>query len=333
MPLDEGTFPAEPEMTDESDGSDAPTEDSDSFALMPTKIPEPEIPATQTADDPTGMIPADSDIVQPENQPDFAFFHPDALPKPTNAMSDHRPMEDSAARDSRHHAVSGIEWGLRRLTSEGSAPQMGNDPDSIPAKETPAAESANTVKVLPTPTTMAATPPLTDLPPPLADRGPDQGVPILPTQPGLSEQTQIGRVTLSSSSPGSAPSPAVQVAQAAANLPQGRTEIALSPPELGSVRIEIEGDHHKMRLIVHIERPDTFDLMRRHAAQLVAELQESGYQDVDLDFGRWDQQQDRQEADESAPAPSFAKLADTPAAPPLSAGPAGLVTNGLFLRI
>jgi hypothetical protein len=69
----------------------------------------------------------------------------------------------------------------------------------------------------------------------------------------------------------------------------GTTEIALSPDELGSVRLRLEADAgNPERMIVHLafDRADTMDLFRRHADQLTEAIRAAGYAEARLDFGQ-----------------------------------------------
>lgn len=69
-------------------------------------------------------------------------------------------------------------------------------------------------------------------------------------------------------------------------------ELTLSPEELGKVRLTFSTDNDSMRLIVHAERPETLDLMRRHIDQLGKDFREMGYASVSFSFqgGAQDQQ-------------------------------------------
>jgi hypothetical protein len=69
----------------------------------------------------------------------------------------------------------------------------------------------------------------------------------------------------------------------------GTTEIALSPDELGNVRLRLETDARDPdRVIVHLafDRPETMDLFRRHADQLSEAMRAAGYAETRLDFGQ-----------------------------------------------
>lgn len=90
--------------------------------------------------------------------------------------------------------------------------------------------------------------------------------------------------------------PAASVLQAAAQIAaslvqrgDGTTEIALSPEELGSVRLQFQSDaQNPDRLVVHLafDRRETMDLFRRHADQLTEAIRSAGYSEARLDFGQ-----------------------------------------------
>lgn len=53
-------------------------------------------------------------------------------------------------------------------------------------------------------------------------------------------------------------------------------ELALDPPELGRVRMQISEIAGTMTLMIHAERPETADLMRRHLELLAQEFSQAG---------------------------------------------------------
>jgi flagellar hook-length control protein FliK len=71
----------------------------------------------------------------------------------------------------------------------------------------------------------------------------------------------------------------------------GPLELALSPEELGRVTISIRQDGDFVRVTLAAERPETLDLLRRHAGDLVADLRQSGFSGASLSFGQGDQGQ------------------------------------------
>lgn len=69
----------------------------------------------------------------------------------------------------------------------------------------------------------------------------------------------------------------------------GMVEVALSPVELGRVRLRLEIDPKDPdRMIVHLafDRPDTLELFRRNAEQLHEAIRAAGYTEASLDFGQ-----------------------------------------------
>jgi flagellar hook-length control protein FliK len=88
------------------------------------------------------------------------------------------------------------------------------------------------------------------------------------------------------SSPAAAAPQAVvgQLAAAVAHSTDGQVEIRLDPPELGRVQIHLAQLDGGLEAVVLADRPETQDLLRRHADQLARELEAAGYARVSLDF-------------------------------------------------
>jgi hypothetical protein len=117
----------------------------------------------------------------------------------------------------------------------------------------------------------------------------------LDSDPGLFAWSPAGQPAVIGGPP-SGPLPAAAVPQLVAGIAatlqhraDGTTEIALSPDELGSVRLRLEADaRDPERMIVHLafDRPDTMDLFRRHADQLTEAIRAAGYAEAKLDFGQ-----------------------------------------------
>ena len=63
-----------------------------------------------------------------------------------------------------------------------------------------------------------------------------------------------------------------------------RVEIRLDPPELGRVQIHLTPVDGGVQAVVLADRPETQDLLRRHAEALARELGAAGYGSVSLDF-------------------------------------------------
>ncbi len=75
-----------------------------------------------------------------------------------------------------------------------------------------------------------------------------------------------------------------QVSDAIRLSPGGGIDIALSPEELGSVRLKLTGNEGQMTVIVQADRQETLDLMRRHIDSLSNEFRSIGYGDVSFSF-------------------------------------------------
>lgn len=65
----------------------------------------------------------------------------------------------------------------------------------------------------------------------------------------------------------------------------GSIEIALSPEELGKLRVTIAGDDLNLHVRIHADRPETEGLLRRHIALLQQDFHDLGYGQVAFDFG------------------------------------------------
>ncbi|MGA1635673.1 MAG: flagellar hook-length control protein FliK, partial [Gemmobacter sp.] len=70
-----------------------------------------------------------------------------------------------------------------------------------------------------------------------------------------------------------------------ARMPEG-AEIRLAPDELGAVRLQVTLEGDVLRVAISAERPETLDLMRRHAPELAAEFRALGYGGAAFSFDR-----------------------------------------------
>jgi hypothetical protein len=74
-----------------------------------------------------------------------------------------------------------------------------------------------------------------------------------------------------------------QITSAMVTTRKDATEIALSPEELGRIRLVMSGPDRN-HVTIWAERPETLDLVRRNADMLTQHLQEAGIDAQDLDF-------------------------------------------------
>jgi hypothetical protein len=75
-----------------------------------------------------------------------------------------------------------------------------------------------------------------------------------------------------------------------ARRPDGPTEIALAPEELGLVRLTLQpdpGNPERVVVMLSFERPETMELFRRHADQLSDALRNAGYAQSEIGFGQY----------------------------------------------
>lgn len=120
---------------------------------------------------------------------------------------------------------------------------------------------------------------------------------------------------------------AAALAPAATDQP-GTIDLVLRPDELGSLRFEMRPQGDRLHVVISAERPETLDLLRRSAPELMAELRQSGLQGSTLQFGQWSQQRSTPPPPQQ---PEFTPLADLPLPPhPAPQRPAA---TGLDLRL
>lgn len=84
--------------------------------------------------------------------------------------------------------------------------------------------------------------------------------------------------------PISVPATMAQIADVIVAQRDGTTEITLNPHELGRVKVTISGDSSDLQVGLIVERPETLDLVRRHADLLVRELRDNGVAQSRIDF-------------------------------------------------
>jgi len=92
-------------------------------------------------------------------------------------------------------------------------------------------------------------------------------------------------------SPGTAHRPetprlvAVQLAEALATKGERNIDVALSPEELGRVKMRVSTTDSSVIVMITTERPETGDLMRRHINELAEEFRQMGFENISFEFG------------------------------------------------
>ena len=114
---------------------------------------------------------------------------------------------------------------------------------------------------------------------------------------------------------------------------QNRAELILEPVELGRLRFDLVTQGDQVQVILAAERPETLDLLRRHADELKQEFKASGLDTGTLSFSQWGKGGD----DRAGPAlPLMDKAPDDlpPVTPAPSSAPGSTVSgSGLDLRL
>ena len=77
---------------------------------------------------------------------------------------------------------------------------------------------------------------------------------------------------------------AVQLAEAIATKGERNIEVALSPEELGRVKMRLSTSEAGVSVLITTERPETQDMMRRHIDQLAEEFRRMGFEDISFEF-------------------------------------------------
>lgn len=106
-----------------------------------------------------------------------------------------------------------------------------------------------------------------------------------------------------------------QLHEAVARAPDGPVEVALSPEELGRVRMTLHPVEHGITVTVQAERPETLDLMRRNIEMLARDFRALGYADVSFSFGA---ESGERQGGEATPPPFVAETESASPAPPIA---------------
>ncbi|WP_194269295.1 flagellar hook-length control protein FliK [Tritonibacter litoralis] len=83
---------------------------------------------------------------------------------------------------------------------------------------------------------------------------------------------------------------AVQLTEAFAAKGERKVEVMLNPKELGQVKMQLSTSENGVRVIIHAERSETGDLMRRHISALENEFKDMGFENISFSFSSGDSQ-------------------------------------------
>jgi Flagellar hook-length control protein FliK len=272
--------------------------DKDTIAVPVPLMPDaqPHVVATQPPPAQAASVtPSPSMPAAAPNQPQTpALHHAEAEPRVAAGpgMTDPEPVPPAADMTIRAYTRTQALAAQLTIPSELGLPLKASPALRVLVQDvllhgsgqTPVAAKGNpppeTEPATPTPATNAAG----DTPVALAvEAAPDAGVVFGngTFQPGL---VATGTITVPGAAIPMAALPQV-VAKALNDNPTQQVELRLDPPELGSVRFQLDQSRADLVVTIIAERPDTLDLMRRHADQLLADLRQAGFQGASLNFG------------------------------------------------
>lgn len=110
----------------------------------------------------------------------------------------------------------------------------------------------------------------------------------------------VHMTTQTSRSDSAAPHVINQLTAAVIAKPNGETEIALHPEELGRLRLKMHStETGALTIVISAERTDTADLLRRNLSDLQAELATMGLGDTNISFAEHSEQSERTQHDQS----------------------------------
>jgi len=112
---------------------------------------------------------------------------------------------------------------------------------------------------------------------------PADGLRIL--QPAPTNAAPLSSLQPMTLPPETAPAIILAVSQSGTNT----VDLVLKPEDLGKLRFEMTQNGDQIRIHLTVERPETMDLLRRNADQLLFEFRQAGYSGATLSFGHWGQ--------------------------------------------
>lgn len=121
------------------------------------------------------------------------------------------------------------------------------------------------------------------------------------------------------------------LAHSVAESGHSRAELILQPAELGRLRFDLVTQGDQVQVTLAAERPETLDLLRRHADELRQEFKASGLDAGTLSFGQWGNRGEQH----AAPDPQGFDVAAeaTPSLPPVTRSAPRLPVSGSGLDL
>ncbi len=266
-----GTGATDP-STPRPEGADAPRP-------RPAAEDAPGAPAL-----PAAPIPAQDRPAQDRPAPRAAASRADAPPADAPAVANRAradaPLAPAVAALARLGGEARGEAPARRGSSTEAPPRV----DATPASATPPAPSAAEARTV-APAAAAlpgAAPEAGAAAAPASERAAEFGS---LSAPGAAATEARSATAPQAAPPAAPPAPVRQVMDAIVSTQGDRLEVALSPEELGRVRITINQGEGGLTIHLAADRDDTMGLLRRHAADLGRAFAEMGLGSADIDFG------------------------------------------------
>lgn len=256
----------------------APPAEIAGSAALPKGLSQP-VPATDTTDAEHGRPATPATPGSAASVHDGPAASRDGAGSLAGAPVTAAPATAPAAA-ARQMPESGLSDRPRTPADARLSPQAGA-PATAPRPPTPAASAAGQAALQPS---ADPTEPAASAPPALPELGAvlretsSSGVPAAAAQHSAPETT---RTLWLSGAPGSA-----DAELSLSRSGGGRLDVALSPAELGGLRVELTGDEGRLVLAIHAERPETADLLRRHLDVLATELRAMGFAAAEFAFGQ-----------------------------------------------
>ncbi len=122
------------------------------------------------------------------------------------------------------------------------------------------------------------------------------------------------------------------LASIALDRPAQTIDLRLDPVELGSVSFAMDNTPTGLTITITAERPETIDLMRRHADQFLADLRQAGFANPSLNFGQSSGGQEYRNPGQDRPAPTTGLPLPT-AHEPFASPARPVAQTGLDLRL
>lgn len=287
---------------------------TDGLPPLPEAAEAPDTPQAAAEADLTAPMPGAPEpgaTAQPAPQIPSAPPQP-ASQAPIAPQTDQRPAQNTVAthRTARPTGALGPLIAPRigaDASPDRDAAAMSHDPDLPPGPQVDRRASAPALALPPDTVPRLVRAEAADGPAPAATRDAPpvarpEGVPtdlngdaalavLLPDTQAPAPAPRLNAVVGPAWQPSQAdPRPVIQqVADALIITREDRTEIALSPEELGRVRLILSGPD-RAQITIWAERPETLELLRRNADLLNQQLADAGVASGSLDFRRDDRQ-------------------------------------------